>query len=68
MDAYDEIFDEERNEIMRDLRNRQAEVRAMRKANPRYWEESRAELEAEGWKFIDSPANQLRFKHLRSKK
>jgi predicted Fe-S protein YdhL (DUF1289 family) len=53
MDAYDEIFDEERNEIMRDLRDRQAEVRALSKANPRYWEESRARMEAEGWKFID---------------
>jgi len=40
MDAYDEIFDDEKDEIMRDLRERQAEVREMYKrfdANPHLW-------------------------------
>jgi hypothetical protein len=63
MGVYDEIFDEENDEIMRDVRARQAEVAEMYKrfdADPRLWEEDRAKLEAEGWKFVDTHADELR--------
>nr|AGS53113.1 hypothetical protein [uncultured bacterium contig00036] len=56
MSEYTDIFDEEKNEIMRDLRDRQAEVREMYKhfdENPHLWAEHDAKLEAEGWKFVD---------------
>jgi hypothetical protein len=62
MDAYDEIFDEEQDEIMRDVRMRQAEVAEMYKrfnADPRLWAEHHAKLEAEGCKFVYEPANKL---------
>lgn len=58
MSEYTDFFDEEKNEIMRDLRQRQAEVREMYKrfdANPHLWAEHRAEIEAAGWKFVDPP-------------
>ena len=60
MDTYDEIFDDEKDEIMRDLRERQAEVREMYKrfdANPHLWKEHRDKLESGGCRFIDYPAD-----------
>ena len=63
MDAYDEFFSEEHDEIMRDLRDRQAEVREMYKrfnADPRLWEDDVAQLKAEGWKFVEGPASEAR--------
>ena len=63
MDTYDELFSEEHDEIMRDLRNRQAEVREMYKrfdADPRLWEEHIAQLKSEGWKFVEGPASDAR--------
>jgi len=56
MSEYTDLFDEEKNEIMRDLRQRQAEVREMYEhfdANPHLWAEHRAKTEAAGWKFVD---------------
>ena len=63
MDEYDELFAEENDEIMRGVRERQAEVAEMYKrfnADPRLWEEHHARLKAEGWKFVECPANELR--------
>jgi len=56
MSTYTDFFDEEKDEIMCDLRERQAEVREMYKrfdADPRLWAEHQAKLESEGWKFVD---------------
>jgi len=56
MSEYTDLFDEEQDEIMRDLRKRQAEVHEMYKsfdADPRLRAEHRAQLEAEGWKFVN---------------
>ena len=58
MSEYTDFFDEEKNEIMRDLRQRQANVREMYKrfdADPSLWAEHRAKAEVEGWKFVYSP-------------
>jgi len=56
MDAYDEIFDDENDEIMRGVRERQSEVAEMYKrfnTDPRLWEEDRKKLKAEGCNFLD---------------
>ena len=50
---YNGLYYEDDDEIMRDVRIRKAHVSEMCKNNPRYWEESRARMEAAGWKFID---------------
>jgi len=52
------MLDEEQDEILRDMRNRQAEVRAERERfgdDQQYWAMQRAELEAQGVKFVDEP-------------
>jgi len=60
MDEYDELFDEEQDEIMRGVRERQAEVAEMYKcfnADPRLWDEDLAKIRAAGWKIVESPAS-----------
>ena len=63
MDEYDALFIEENDENMRDVRERKARVSEMYKrfdTDPQLWKESRAILEAEGWKFVDVPASKAR--------
>ena len=63
MDEYDALFSEENDEIMRDVRERKARVSEMYKrfdTNQQLWKESRAILEAQGWKFVDVPASEAR--------
>ena len=52
MAVHAEVFDED-NEIMQDVRKRRAEVAEMARANPNFWEEVRAEMIAEGFKFVN---------------
>ena len=61
MDAYDELFSEEHDEIMRDVWERKARVSEMYErfgSDPRFFEEERAKFEAEGWKFVECPASE----------
>ena len=53
MDEYDELVSDENDEIMQDVWKRKAESAEARRANPRYGEELRARMEAEGWKFVN---------------
>jgi len=60
MDAYDELFSEEHDEIMRGVRERKARVSEMYErfnADPRLWEEDLAEIRAAGWKIVEEPTS-----------